>query len=55
MNGIDFINTNYPLNLEQEFGNGYIIPIPATLMGAGGEVPPAYSPPFPVYQITMFA
>ncbi|WP_423349314.1 hypothetical protein [Wolbachia sp. wLmal] len=24
MNEIDFINTNHPLNLEQEFGNGYI-------------------------------
>ncbi len=24
MNEIDFINTNHLLNLEQEFGNGYI-------------------------------
>ncbi|WP_341812317.1 hypothetical protein [Wolbachia endosymbiont (group A) of Conops quadrifasciatus] len=24
MNEIDFINTNHPLNLEQEFGSGYI-------------------------------
>ncbi len=24
MNEIDFINTNHPLNLEKEFGNGYI-------------------------------
>ncbi|WP_341815494.1 MULTISPECIES: hypothetical protein [unclassified Wolbachia] len=24
MNEIDFINTNHPLNLEQELGNGYI-------------------------------
>ncbi|BFD47276.1 MULTISPECIES: hypothetical protein [Wolbachia] len=24
MNEIDFINANHPLNLEQEFGNGYI-------------------------------
>ncbi|GFY65135.1 uncharacterized protein TNIN_56981 [Trichonephila inaurata madagascariensis] len=24
MDEIDFINTNHPLNLEQEFGNGYI-------------------------------
>ncbi|MGL9718557.1 MAG: hypothetical protein ACR5K9_07895 [Wolbachia sp.] len=24
MNEIDFININQPLNLEQEFGNGYI-------------------------------
>ncbi|MCA4775175.1 hypothetical protein IHO40_03590 [Wolbachia endosymbiont of Mansonella ozzardi] len=24
MNEIDFVNINQPLNLEQEFGNGYI-------------------------------